>query len=79
MHALTATTFARPASAGRTRVVSSRFVGRLHAAGVPVQVWTVNDEEDMVRLLDWGVDGLITDRPDLAVAVRDRWLRARHP
>ncbi len=68
-----------PETAGRTRVVSSRFVGRLHAAGVPVQVWTVNDEEDMVRLLDWGVDGLITDRPDLAVAVRDRWLRARHP
>jgi hypothetical protein len=29
----------------------------------------------MARLLDWGVDGLITDRPDLAVQVRDAWVR----
>lgn len=37
-----------------------------------VHVWTVNDECDMGRLWGSGVDGLVTDRTDLAVAVRDR-------
>lgn len=53
------------------RVVSPRFVRYAHEADVKVQVWTVDDEADMRRLLSWGVDGLISDRPDLAVAVRD--------
>ncbi len=30
-----------------------------------MQVWTVNDRDDMKRFLDWGVDGIQTDRPDL--------------
>ena len=40
---------------------------RAHAAGLLVIPWTVNDEADMRRLIEWGVDGLITDRPDLAL------------
>lgn len=56
-----------------TRIVTPEFVARAHDAGVSVIVWTVNREDDMQRLLGWGVDGLITDRPDLAVPlVRER-------
>lgn len=38
-----------------------------HARGLRVVPWTVNRPEDMARLMAWGVDGLCTDRPDLAV------------
>jgi len=52
-----------PERAGRLRVVSPAFVRGAHAAGLQVHVWTVNDAGDVRRLLDWGVDALITDRP----------------
>jgi len=58
-----------PEQAGHTRVVSPRFVRHAHDAGLHVQVWTVDTEEDARRLLGWGVDALITDRPDLIVPV----------
>jgi glycerophosphoryl diester phosphodiesterase len=61
--------FQVPEIAGSTRVVSPRFVRDAHAAGCRVHVWTVNDEVDMHRLLSWGVDGIISDRPDVAVGV----------
>lgn len=60
-----------PERAGLTRVVSPRFIQDSHRAGLPVQVWTVDDEQDMRRLLTWGADALITNRPDVAVRVRD--------
>ena len=56
-----------PEWAGRTRVVSARFVADAHRAGLGVQVWTVDGEADAGRLLDWGVDALISDRPDIIV------------
>jgi glycerophosphoryl diester phosphodiesterase len=56
-----------PERAGRIRVVTPRFIEAVHRAGVEVHVWTVNDPADMARLLDLGVDGLVTDRADLAV------------
>jgi glycerophosphoryl diester phosphodiesterase len=58
-----------PEWAGRTRVVSRRFVADAHRAGLRVQVWTVDTAEDALRLLDVGVDALITDRPDIIVPV----------
>jgi glycerophosphoryl diester phosphodiesterase len=63
------TAFQVPEMSGATRVVSPRFVRDAHQAGAVVQVWTVNDEADMRRLLAWGVDAIISDRPDLAVEV----------
>ena len=56
-----------PEWAGSTRVVSPRFVAAAHTAGLAVQVWTVDREADARRLLGWGVDALITDRPDVIV------------
>jgi len=61
--------FQVPEWAGPTRVVSRRFVDTAHCAGHSVQVWTVDTEDDARRLLGWGVDALITDRPDLVVPV----------
>lgn len=65
--------FQVPERSGLTKIVSPRFVRYAHRAGCPVKVWTVNNADDMHRLLDWGVDALITDRPDTAAAV----IRAR--
>ena len=66
-----------PERAGTMRVVSPQFIRYAHDAGFKVQVWTVDDPADMVRLLEWGVDALITNRPDLAVKVRDEFLKHR--
>ncbi|MFJ6652254.1 glycerophosphodiester phosphodiesterase family protein [Microbacterium sp. NPDC091313] len=48
-------------------VLSARLLDAAHRAGVEVHVWTVNDADDMRRLLAMGVDGLVTDRADLAL------------
>jgi glycerophosphoryl diester phosphodiesterase len=60
--------FQVPERAGATTIISPRFIAYAHRAGLPVKVWTVNDPDDMQRLIRWGVDALISDRPDLAVA-----------
>ena len=65
--------FQVPERAGRLRVVSPNFVRYIHREGHVVQVWVVNSREDAHRLLDWGVDGIISDIPDMAVAARDAW------
>jgi glycerophosphoryl diester phosphodiesterase len=58
-----------PERRGRLRIVTPRFVRDLHRRGIQVHVWTVNDPAAMRRLLAWGVDGIITDRPDVAADV----------
>ena len=47
------------------RVVDERLVDTAHEAGLQVHVWTVNDVSDAARLFAIGVDGIVTDRPDL--------------
>lgn len=62
------------------RVVTRRFVKELRASGIPVHVWTVDDSETMHRLLDWGVAGILTDRPDiLARVLHERFDRPLPP
>jgi glycerophosphoryl diester phosphodiesterase/membrane-associated phospholipid phosphatase len=53
------------------RVVTPRFVRAAERLGVDVQVWTVNEVDQMHRLLDAGVHGIMTDRPDVLVEVLD--------
>ena len=66
-----------PETSGVTRLVSRRFVEHAHRSNLAVQVWTVNAEPDARRLLGWGVDGLITDRPDVLVPlIRPGWVEA---
>lgn len=46
-------------------IITPRFIASAHRQGLPVHVWTVDEAAEMERLLDLGVDGLITDRPTL--------------
>ena len=59
------------------KLVSSRTVRAAKSAGVPLIVWTINDRTEMEALLNLGVDGIITDRPDLLRQVIDEgsWSR----
>ncbi|HPU03974.1 MAG TPA: glycerophosphodiester phosphodiesterase family protein, partial [Rhodoglobus sp.] len=50
-------------------VTTERMIDRLHSAGVEVHIWTVNDPDRMRELLALGVDGIVTDRADLALEV----------
>lgn len=49
--------------------LTEEILAEAHALGLRVVPWTVNRPEDMRRLIRWGVDGLITDRPDIARGV----------
>lgn len=57
-----------PPVQGWLQVVDPRFVAAAHRLGREVHVWTIDDVAEMHRLLDLGVDGLVTDRP---AALRD--------
>ena len=55
----------------RWAFTDDRLIRTAHAVGIPVHVWTVNDRAEMERLLDLGVDGIMSDRADLLRTVLD--------
>jgi glycerophosphoryl diester phosphodiesterase len=57
---------------GRLTIVDGRFVRAAHRRGLDVHVWTVDDAGEMRQMLALGVDGLMSDRPDLLVEVLGR-------
>lgn len=49
------------------QIMTERFVRESHAKNIRVEPWTVDDPQLMKQYIEWGVDGIITDRPDLLV------------
>ncbi|MDQ7877888.1 glycerophosphodiester phosphodiesterase family protein [Microbacterium sp. QXD-8] len=57
-----------PERQGRLRIVTPRLIAAAHRHDVEVHVWTVNEPHDMTRLVSMGVDGIVTDRADVALS-----------
>lgn len=64
--------FQVPLRQGAIEIVTPRMVRGLRERNVRLDVWTIDDEDEMRRLLAMGVGGIITDRPDLALALLGR-------
>lgn len=58
-----------PVRAAGLSTITRGLVDRYHRAGLEIHAWTINDPVEMRRLLELGVDGLVTDRADLALNV----------
>jgi glycerophosphoryl diester phosphodiesterase len=69
---MTAVAFQVPERYGDIVIVDDRFVEAAHRHGVAVHVWTVNDTESMERLVELGVDGIISDVPTALMGVLER-------
>jgi len=61
-----------PARIGEVELVTAATVAAAHRHGIEMHVWTVNEEREMERLLDLGVDGVMSDFPERLVAVARR-------
>lgn len=57
---------------GEVQVITPRFVRIIHKHNLEVHAWTINETADMERLLATGIDGIITDRPDLMLELIGR-------
>lgn len=61
-----------PKESSGITVMTPGFVRAAHTRNLKVEPWTINDPEQMKLYLDWGVDGMITDRPDLLLEILGR-------
>ncbi|MDQ6783534.1 MAG: glycerophosphodiester phosphodiesterase [Actinomycetota bacterium] len=61
-----------PLAQGRLSIVDPRFIAAAHRGDLAVHAWTINDAATMERLVDLGVDGIMTDQPTLLRTVLDR-------
>lgn len=61
-----------PEESSGITVMTEGFVRAAHARNLAVEPWTINDEETMRNFIEWGVDGIITDRPDILLEVLGR-------
>jgi glycerophosphoryl diester phosphodiesterase len=64
-----------PTHSGKINLSSPAFIAAMHAAGLELHYWTINDPSQMLELLRLGADGLVTDRADLATEVVDVFRR----
>jgi len=68
-----------PLKHGRVPIITRQFIRGAHRLGIAVHVWTIDDPTEMERLLDHGVDGIMTDRPAVLRQVlesRGQWFGA---
>lgn len=61
-----------PEESGGITVMTPAFVNAAHERNLAVEPWTINDKDTMQKLIQWGVDGIITDRPDLMLEILGR-------
>jgi glycerophosphoryl diester phosphodiesterase len=64
--------FQVPVESGGITVITPRFIRAAHNRNLQVHVWTINDPAEMQRLIDLGVDGIMTDRPDVLLELLGR-------
>ncbi len=61
-----------PEESSGITVMTAQFVRAAHERNLRVEPWTIDDPQQMKTYIDWGVDGIITDRPDLMLEVLGR-------
>ena len=65
-----------PVSMKGVPLITETFIKRVHSLGKVIHAWTINEPDEMRRLLDLGVDGIMTDKPQVLKDVlihRNEW------
>jgi glycerophosphoryl diester phosphodiesterase len=52
--------------------MTNQFIEQAHARNIRLEPWTVDDPELMKEYISWGVDGIITDNPDLMLEILNK-------
>ena len=61
-----------PEESSGITVMTTQFVHAAHERNLRVEPWTIDNPKQMKQYIEWGVDGIITDRPDLMLEILDR-------